>query len=701
MGTNGANGNGVGTLGRAAPVGHDPGYQGTLPELVLARIARISRDGVAVARAQRIEWVNESLAELLGVPPAALLGTRLTDLAVEDLETDLTVDLAFLCQGEGGTATVSATRPDPPSVSLAVDAVRLDPDDDRWWVLTFRSIGKQLRADEDLRASEAQFRALAANAPIGVFQSEHGVRLGYLNPRFAELWGQDAEVLEGTGWLERVHDDDRPEVIAALARTLAGEEVTNTFRVERSAADVRLVQSRVVPVTRGDRSIGFVGSLEDVTDARRNEEQLAWQATHDPLTGLANRTALLDEANRSLASGRGRLAVLFFDLDDFKIVNDSLGHGAGDRMLCEVGERLVAALDDRSLVARFGGDEFVVLCHDVRSESEAVAIANDLLAALGEPLHLGGRSVRPSASVGVVLARSGSADSLLRDADVAMYQAKHAGKARVAAFDESARVQLQQRLDIVTDVRHVLATGVLPVAYQPLVSTVDRRIVGAEALLRYSHPLHGPISALDVVSLAETSGFIGELGENVLESACCELSRWRRARGSASPAYVGVNLAAAQLTEDDLVPRVLDVLERHRLAPPDLCIELTESQLMADASQATDVLTQLHTHGIRIAIDDFGTGYSSLAYLRRFPADVVKLDRSFITEITSDRPTVAIVEAVVTLAGALDLTVAAEGVEHADQLRRVTELGCGLVQGYLTGRPVSPEAFPLEVPWPS
>jgi diguanylate cyclase (GGDEF)-like protein/PAS domain S-box-containing protein len=701
MGTNGAIGRGVGTVGRAAPVGHSPGYQGNLPELVLARIARISRDGVAVARAQRIEWVNESLADLLGLPPAVLLGKRLTDLTVDDLETDLPVDLAFLCQGEGGTAMVSATRPGAPSISLAVDAVRLEPDDDRWWVLTFRSISRQLRADEDLRASEAQFRALAANAPIGVFQSEHGVRLGYLNPRFAELWGQDADVLEGTGWLERIHEDDRPEVIAALARTLAGEEVTNTFRVERSATDVRLVQSRVVPVTRGDRSIGFVGSLEDVTDARRNEEQLAWQATHDPLTGLANRTALLEEANGALASGRGRIAVLFFDLDDFKMVNDSLGHGAGDRMLCEVGERLVAALDDRSLVARFGGDEFVVLCQDVRSESEAIAIANQLLAELREPLHLGSRTVRPSASVGVVLARSGSADGLLRDADVAMYQAKHAGKARVAVFDESARVQLQQRLDIVTDVRHVLATGELPVAYQPLVSTLDRRIVGAEALLRYVHPAHGPISALEVINLAEASGFIGELGENVLESACRELARWRRERGAASPAYVGVNLAAVQLTEDDLVPRVLAVLHRHRLDPADLCIELTESQLMSDASQATDVLSQLHERGIRIAIDDFGTGYSSLAYLRRFPADVVKLDRSFITEITSDRPTVAIVEAVVTLAGALDLTVAAEGVEDADQLRRVTELGCGLVQGYLTGRPTSPDTFPLEAPWPS
>jgi diguanylate cyclase (GGDEF)-like protein/PAS domain S-box-containing protein len=673
-----------------------------LPELVLARIARVSRDGVAVVRADRIEWVNQSLAHLLGADPATLLGGRLADLHVQDVDVDALdhVDLASLCHGEGGTTTVTAARPSAPSTALSVDAVRLEPGDDDWWVLTFRSGSRQLRADEDLRASEEQFRALANNAPIGVFQSEHGVRLGYLNPRFAELWGEDADRLHGTGWLERIHDDDRPNVIAALARTLNGEEVTNTFRVERSDTDVRLVQSRIVPVVRGDRSIGFVGSIEDVTDARRNEEQLAWQATHDPLTGLANRTALLQQVQQSLTRGAGGIGVLFFDLDDFKVVNDSLGHGAGDRLLCEVGDRMVAALGQRGTVARFGGDEFVVVCRDMATEEEAIDVAHRLLAELDLPVNLGGRSVRISASVGVVLARAGTADGLLRDADVAMYQAKRAGKARVAVFDERARVEMQQRLDISNGVRNVLASGEVPVAYQPLVSTVDRRIVGAEALLRYDHPSLGSISALEVVSLAEASGFINELGDNVLVSACRELAGWRRKHGDRSPDYVAVNLAAAQLAEATLLPRLLDVVDRFDLSPPDLCIELTESQLMVDANQATEVLTQIHDHGIRIAIDDFGTGYSSLAYLRRFPADVVKLDRSFIADVTTDRATAAIVEAVVTLAGALGLTVAAEGVENAEQLRRVIELGCGLVQGYATGRPTTPDAFPLEAPWP-
>jgi len=240
----------------------------------------------------------------------------------------------------------------------------------------------------------------------------------------------------------------------------------------------------------------------------------------------------------------------------------------------------------------------------------------------------------------------------------------------------------------------------VPVAFQPLVCTSSHRIVGAEALLRYEHPVHGAISALEVVGLAERSGFINELGDNVLVTACRDLAAWRSAHGAASPDYVAVNLAAAQLAQDDLLPRLRDVLDQFGLQPSDLCIELTESQLMADANQATEVLTNLHDHGIRIAIDDFGTGYSSLAYLRRFPADVVKLDRSFIADVTTDDATAAIVEAVVALAGALGLVVAAEGVETAEQLQRVTDMGCGLVQGYLVGRPTTAHTFPLEPQWP-
>jgi diguanylate cyclase (GGDEF)-like protein len=394
------------------------------------------------------------------------------------------------------------------------------------------------------------------------------------------------------------------------------------------------------------------------------------------------------------------MGLLFFDLDDFKVVNDSLGHEAGDSLLCTIAERLAAVLRAGDLIARFGGDEFVVLCRGIEDETHAADIAERLLAELDVPVRLGGKPVRVTASVGIVVARDGSADTLLRDADLAMYQAKRAGKARIAVFDARERVRVEQHLEIVSGLRQALALGHVGVAYQPIVRQRDRRIVGAEALLRYHHATLGPISALDVINLAERSGCIVELGTNVLTTACRDLAWWRRERGAAAPDYVAVNLAAVQLDQQDLVGLVVDRLERFGLVPSDLCLELTESQLMTDAERGDRVLSDLHRLGVQIAIDDFGTGYSSLAYLRRFPADVVKLDRSFVAGVASEPATAAIIRAVVSLTDTLGFTVAAEGVETREQLECVVDLGCELLQGYGLGRPVPPHEFPLEASWP-
>ena len=673
--------------------------ESSIHELELARVPRVSRDGVAIVRAQRIEWANRALGGLFGRDPDDLIGLRLAELHIEDLDTGVPIALGGLFDDGWSSLVGNVAPPGAATIPVSVDAVRLDPGVGGRWVLTFRSVGRLIRADEDLRASEERFRALAANAPIGVFQSDHGLRLGYLNPKFAEIWGRDAEALRGTAWMDGIHEDDRGEVVAALARTLAGEESATTFRVEASATELRLVHARMVPVTRSDRSIGFVGSLEDVTEARNHEDELRWQATHDPLTALANRVELLRQMADALHGGR-QFAVLYFDLDDFKVVNDSLGHGAGDALLCSVAERLCMAVRPSDTPARLGGDEFVVLCRDVYDADVAMGLARRLLDELDHPVVVGNRKIRVTASVGVVLGRSGRAESLLRDADVAMYQAKQAGKARVAMFDERARLRMQQHLDIMSGLHQSLLDDDIGVAYQPVVSATTRRIVGAEALLRYEHPTAGAIPALDVVRLAESSGCIAELGANVLATACRDLARWRHDRGALAPDYMAVNLAAAQLDERDLVSDIVDVLDHFRLGPSDLCIELTESQLMVDADHAKDVLTDLHERGVRIAIDDFGTGYSSLAYLRSFPADVVKLDRSFIADVGHEPATAAIVRAVVTLSETFGFAVTAEGVETAEQLRAVSALGCDLLQGYALGRPTPYRDFPLETAWP-
>ena len=669
-----------------------------VPERVLARVPRASRDGLAVARRGCVEWANDALGALLGVEPALLEGTALTRIDARGLAADAPpVDLARLC-GEGPSAVVTIGEG---GRAVSVEATPLDGGEDDQWVLTFRGISQQVRADEDLRASERRFRALAAHAPIGVFHSDHGLRLDYVNPRFAELWGQTADELHGTGWLDRIHPADRDRVVAGVAGTLTGETATFGFRLRPSQGDdVVLLEARVVPVERGDHSIGFVGTIEDVTAARRHEEQLSWQATHDPLTGLANRTELWNAVEAAIAERDRPIALLFFDIDNFKLVNDSLGHAAGDELLRGAAERIARALRGGDLVARFGGDEFVVLCRNVDGEQAATVVAERLLDRIAEPIEIGARTVRVTASVGVVLSSHGDADALIRDADIALYQAKAAGKARAAVFDEEERHRVQQHLDVVSDLRRALGAGSVDLHYQPLVSLATGAVVGAEALLRYHHPVLGQVSPLEVVRLAESSGHLVQLGDVVLDVAIGQLAAWHRERGAAAPGHVAVNIAAAQLVEGDIVGHVEQALAAAGLRPDQLCLELTEGQLMADTRAATRVLGRLHDLGIRIAIDDFGTGYSSLSYLRQFPVDIVKLDRSFVADLGHDPAAAAIVTAVVSLAGALDMSVVAEGVETAEQLAVVTELGCHLVQGYGVGHPVTGQAFPEAVVLP-
>jgi diguanylate cyclase (GGDEF)-like protein/PAS domain S-box-containing protein len=660
-----------------------------LTELALARVPQLSRDGVAIARCGCVEWANPALEALLRVEAGALVGTALTRIAAETAD-GAPLDLARLCTDDV-TAVVCTL---PSGAAVTVEAVPLD---DRW-VLTFRRADERMRADDDLRVSEERFRALAANAPIGVFHSDHGLRIDYVNPRFAEIWGDDAERLEGVTWLDRVHPDDRPRVIAGVTETLTGTESSFGFRLPRDDGDERLLEARLVPVARADRSIGFVGSIEDVTEARRREDELAWQATHDPLTGLANRSALGAAVHQALQDPARRGALVFFDLDDFKVVNDSLGHAAGDALLRIVADRIADRLRVGDMVARFGGDEFVVLCHDVDDVAGALRIANRLLRAIAEPVQVDGRTVRVTASAGVVRARRGSADDLIRDADVALYQAKAAGKSRVAVFDEQERHKALQHLEVVSDLKHELARERVDLHYQPLVSLSDGAVVGAEALLRYVHPTQGAVPPMEVVRIAEVSGCIVRLGDVVLAEACRQLAAWHDS-GTPAPGYVAVNVAAAQLVDGDLVAAVHRALDTTGLAPGALCVELTESQLMADVDAATQVLGRLHDRGVRVAIDDFGTGYSSLSYLRRFPVDLVKLDRSFVADLGTDPAAAAIVTAVVTLAETLDMSVVAEGVETAEQLALVTELGCHLVQGYGVGRPGPADRFSMEVRW--
>ncbi len=438
---------------------------------------------------------------------------------------------------------------------------------------------------------------------------------------------------------------------------------------------------------------GIVLNSRDVTERKALEERLSYQAFHDALTGLPNRSMLMDGLERALEraeGGDGEVAVLFLDLDNFKLVNDSLGHAAGDEALVEVARRLGECLGAGDLAARFGGDEFVILLEDLASEGEATEVARRIVGALDVPFRLGDKEVFFSASVGAVLgATSGLRDAagLLRAADVALHRAKATG-AGYAVFDSAMNVEALERLDLEADLRRAVDHGEFVVYYQPKVKLSTGGIIGAEALVRWQSPGRGIVSPAKFIPLAEETGLIHPIGRQVLRQACSQARAWQGYTPSGSRPVVSVNLSAAQLKHPGFVREVARVVEETGVDPGAMILEITESMLMEDAEGSVETLDGLKALGVRIAVDDFGTGYSSLAYLKRFPVDYLKVDRAFVDGLGREEGDTAIVRAVMGLARALGLEVVAEGIETVEQLDLLRDLGCDYGQGYYFARPL-------------
>ncbi|MCU1486570.1 MAG: hypothetical protein JWN67_3316 [Actinomycetia bacterium] len=505
----------------------------------LSEVVRASQDGIALVDGDRIEWVNAALVSMLNMPANELEGTLLgglTLLIAEPLEHRVQlVDL----EPASGSVTGSLVRRGGSALTVSVEASTLGIGAEGRFALTFRRTTPLRRALERAQVAEDRFEAMATHAPTGVFSSGHGLRLDYVNDRFAALFGHRPAALLDLGWLDDVATDDRDAVHAAIERTIDGEEVTFAFRVLDATGAVRHLRAEVVPVVRADRSVGFIGSLSPA-DRSPVEDR--------PPTGAA-------------------------------------------------------------------------------------------------PLAVPGRAERISRGL-------------------------------AAALDD----------------------GSLPVAYQPIRSLRDHRIVTVEALLRFQHPLLGPIPALEAVRVAEATGQIIALGRDVIATACRDLGRWRDTAGTAAPAYIAVNLSALQLDDPDLIDHVVAELKSNWLVGTDLCLELTETELMHDPGHGAAVLTELHRIGVRIAIDDFGTGHSSLDRLGRFPVEVIKLDRTFVTHAGTDPTRAAVARAITDLAATLGLEVIAEGIETPEQLRWARQLGCDHGQGYALGRPTSFTNVALEAP---
>jgi diguanylate cyclase (GGDEF)-like protein/PAS domain S-box-containing protein len=439
---------------------------------------------------------------------------------------------------------------------------------------------------------------------------------------------------------------------------------------------------------------GLIFQLHDITSRRRAEGELHHIAYHDSLTDLANRNCFQERlrmaVERSQHDARFTFAVMYLDLDRFKTVNDSLGHPAGDELLKEVARRLRECVRAQDLVARLGGDEFAILLEETFQRDEVVDLGGRLLQALEKPACINGTEIRPHASIGVTFSDFGhrAPETILRDADIAMYKAKADGKGRIALFDASLHEQLGDKLQLEADLRRAISEGQLSLAFQPLFDLEPYRLNGFEALARWVHPVRGVISPGVFIPLAEETGNIEALTAWAIEAAVRQLALWRAATRNAADLVMHVNVSGKDLSQQHLVPHVRDVLQRHRLPPRLLTLEITESMLMEQREQALSSLAELRNLGVKLSIDDFGTGYSSLAYLSTLPFDCLKIDRSFVIGMHLNAQNVEIVRTILSLGRALNKQVIAEGIETHDQLMRLKELGTPVGQGYLLARPL-------------
>jgi diguanylate cyclase (GGDEF)-like protein/PAS domain S-box-containing protein len=454
-------------------------------------------------------------------------------------------------------------------------------------------------------------------------------------------------------------------------------------------------------------SVCFTATVRDLTDRKQAEKELARAAMYDRLTGLPNRTLLLDRVQQALARARrtGELfALMFLDLDRFKLINDGLGHDVGDALLCEIAARLTSELrcadslsrsEPGTSAARMGGDEFVVMLEPIRRVEDALAVADRLLAALARPYRLGTHEVFGTASIGIVVARGDyeRAEDLIRDADTAMYEAKRAGKARYALFDEEMRTRVQRRHLLENELRRAIEGEQFSLAYQPIVSLDTGRLKSVEALLRWHHPAQGHISPAEFIPIAEESDLILHIGRWVLKEATRQMAEWVERLGPAAPPTVSINLSRKQFAQSDLAEQVHDAAEQAGLPPDRIQLEITEDTFASDVPSAIATMNAIKRLGFLLAIDDFGTGHSSFASLHEFPADVLKIDRSLLGDIETSKQTAALVHALSILTNNLGLAIVAEGVERQTQVAILRELGCHFGQGYFFARPLSPDAF--------
>jgi diguanylate cyclase (GGDEF)-like protein/PAS domain S-box-containing protein len=571
---------------------------------------------------------------------------------------------------------------------------------------THSDITKRKEAETALTDSEGKFRSLFERSPMGICLTDfRSRRFLQANETLLAFSGYSREQFLQLSFEELVLPPAADALVAHVAQPESG------FRHKGGSVCPVLISGIHMTDSRG-RDVVWT-FVQDISQRKAFESELAAAARRDRLTGLANRTAFMERLQTAVARVRNgqqsNFAVFFLDFDRFKVVNDAMGHQAGDELLVMIAERLRKVMrasdnnaegDLANLIARFGGDEFLVLLNDLERADDAPRVAERILSSLLPTYSIRGRDVHSSASVGIVTSErcSDDAETVIRNADLAMYEAKRAGRSCCVVFNDDMHVRLSRSLLIETNLRHALGTPQITLAYQPIVELTTGKHTSVEALIRWNHPTLGPIAPAEFIPVAEESGLIAAMGEWVMREACAAMSRWRRTNPAEAPHVISVNVSRAELNQGQLLlQNVRAALAAADLPAECLLLEITESEVMRDSVASKALMHSLHEIGVRLAMDDFGTGTSSLGCLRDYPFDVIKIDRSFVNDLATGPDTLAVIHATITVIENLGKTSVAEGVETAEQLAILQSLGCHYAQGYYLGRPV-PESQVLALP---
>ena len=563
-----------------------------------------------------------------------------------------------------------------------------------------KHIAEQERISHALKESEEHFRTAFDHAVGMALVSPTGHWLE-INESLCMLLGYTKDELKKLSLRTVIHSKDLGQTLVKIQELLDG--VLDSFQLEtrylnKNGEIIWVLASASAVRSEDDLPRHLVFQIQNISDRKKAEQQIRYAAFHDALTGLPNRTLIAERMNGSIEKAKKNrdylFAVLFVDLDRFKVVNDSMGHNIGDKLLIDLSNRLSLCIRKEDIVARLGGDEFAVLLDGIENENVAIEIAARIQEKISQPFELFGQEFFTSVSIGIAFSTAGydKTEDILRDADTAMYRAKANGKARYEIFNPKMHTRAIEMLRMENDLRQAIEKGEIVPHYQPIVSLRSNKVTGFEALARWEHPERGVVSPIDFIPLAEETGLIVPLGMQIFEKSCNQLHRWQKMFADEIPLTMSVNLSGKQFAQKDLVAEIGKIIKEAQIDPECVRLEITESVIMDNAALAIEILEQLKSLGIQLSIDDFGTGYSSLSYLHRFPFDILKIDRSFVSRMAFDKSSRSIVETIITLAAKLNKQVVAEGVETIQHKDMLSELLCDYGQGYLFSKPLNSAA---------